>query len=87
MISITQAALHLGISVASVRRLCDAKRLTHYRPAGGHRRFQIDDLNEYLSSVKVCEKCNEVSFNKGGFKPAGARALIAKMRAEMEEAL
>lgn len=84
MVSIAFAARHLGVSVASIRRLCDSGTLPFYRPMGssGHRRFRVDELDRYLSSVKSNKTPEVVEYTRPGFKPTNARSLIAEMRAE-----
>ena len=44
------AAEHLGVSVSTIYRMVDNGMLTPSRTQGGHRRFDIDQLDDYLRS-------------------------------------
>ena len=48
----SQAARHLGVSVSTVRRWSDAGHLRGYRTPGGQRRFCIEELDEFLASLR-----------------------------------
>ncbi len=50
-LSTSEAARHLGVSLSTVRRWSDAGHLTGYRTPGGQRRFTIDQLEDFLSSL------------------------------------
>jgi excisionase family DNA binding protein len=45
----SEAAALLGVSVATVRGWADQGRLPSHRTVGGHRRFELDQLREWLS--------------------------------------
>jgi excisionase family DNA binding protein len=46
----TQAARHIGVSLATIRRWTDMGHLTCYLTPGGQRRFARADLDEFLRS-------------------------------------
>jgi excisionase family DNA binding protein len=45
----SEAAALIGVSVATVRGWADDGRLPAYRTEGGHRRFELDELREWLT--------------------------------------
>jgi excisionase family DNA binding protein len=47
----SQAALHLGISLATIRRWTDAGHISCYRTPGGQRRFSLDQLEDFIDSM------------------------------------
>ena len=47
----SQAALYLGVSLATVRRWNNSGRLRGYRTPGGQRRFSRDQLEVFLHSL------------------------------------
>ena len=51
-LSTSEAAAHLGVSLSTVRRWSDAGHLRGYRTPGGQRRFTVEQLNEFLSSLE-----------------------------------
>jgi excisionase family DNA binding protein len=48
----SQAARHLGVSISSVRRWSDAGHLHGSRTPGGQRRFTVEQLEEFLTSLR-----------------------------------
>jgi excisionase family DNA binding protein len=56
----SQAALYLGVSLATVRRWTDAGHIACYRTPGGQRRFSRAQLESFVTSM-----------NQGG-GPAGS---------------
>lgn len=46
----SEAAALIGVSVATVRGWADQGRLPSHRTVGGHRRFEIEELREWLAS-------------------------------------
>jgi excisionase family DNA binding protein len=52
LFTVSQAANFLGVSVASVRKWSDAGLLPAYRTPGGQRRYSLDDLEEFLWSMR-----------------------------------
>jgi diguanylate cyclase (GGDEF)-like protein/excisionase family DNA binding protein len=49
----TEAAETLGVSVSTVRQWANEGRLPCYRTSGGHRRFRITDLDEFLGHARA----------------------------------
>jgi excisionase family DNA binding protein len=47
----SQAAVYLGISLATIRRWTDAGHISCYRTPGGQRRFSRDQLDSFISSM------------------------------------
>jgi len=47
----SQAALYLGVSLATIRRWTDAGHIACYRTPGGQRRFSRAQLDGFLSSM------------------------------------
>jgi excisionase family DNA binding protein len=51
-LSTSEAAQHLGVSLSTVRRWSDAGYLRGYRTPGGQRRFTVEQLDEFLTSLE-----------------------------------
>jgi len=47
-----EAAMYLGISVLTLRRMEKSGVLSPYRTLGGHRRYSIEMLEEYLENSR-----------------------------------
>jgi excisionase family DNA binding protein len=47
----SQAAVYLGISLATIRRWTDAGHISCYRTPGGQRRFSRAQLEDFVSSM------------------------------------
>jgi excisionase family DNA binding protein len=47
----SQAAVYLGISLATIRRWTDAGHISCYRTPGGQRRFSRDQLEAFIGSM------------------------------------
>jgi excisionase family DNA binding protein len=47
----SQAARHLGVSLATIRRWTDAGHISCYRTPGGQRRFSRDQLDDFIASM------------------------------------
>jgi excisionase family DNA binding protein len=50
-LTVSQAALHLGVSVATVRRWSNAGHLKGSRTPGGQRRFTVEQLDDFVASL------------------------------------
>ena len=48
----SQAAIYLGVSLATIRRWTDAGHISCYRTPGGQRRFSRAQLDEFISSMQ-----------------------------------
>jgi excisionase family DNA binding protein len=63
LLSPEEAAIRVGISRSLVYRLCQERRLVHYRVGGKGRRGKIlidpDDLDAYLAACRVTELPDE----------------------------
>jgi excisionase family DNA binding protein len=47
----SEAARHLGVSLSTVRRWSDMGYLRGYRTPGGQRRFPVEELDDFVSSL------------------------------------
>jgi excisionase family DNA binding protein len=47
----SQAAVYLGVSLATIRRWTDAGHLGCYRTPGGQRRFSRDQLDGFVATL------------------------------------
>jgi excisionase family DNA binding protein len=47
----SQAALYLGVSLATIRRWTDAGHIDCYRTPGGQRRFSRIQLDDFITSM------------------------------------
>ena len=47
----SQAALYLGVSLATIRRWTDAGHIDCYRTPGGQRRFSRVQLDDFITSM------------------------------------
>jgi len=50
-LSVSQTARHLGVSISTVRRWSDAGHLHGFRTPGGQRRFNREQLDDFLRSL------------------------------------
>jgi excisionase family DNA binding protein len=48
----SQAALYLGVSLATIRRWTDAGHVSCYRTPGGQRRFSRAQLDDFVASMQ-----------------------------------
>jgi len=48
----SQAALYLGVSLATIRRWTDAGHVSCYRTPGGQRRFSRVQLDDFIASMQ-----------------------------------
>jgi excisionase family DNA binding protein len=51
-LSTSEAARHLGVSLSTIRRWSDMGYLHGYRTPGGQRRFPVQELDEFVSSLE-----------------------------------
>jgi excisionase family DNA binding protein len=54
LLTAKQAAQYLGVSVITLRRMEKMGVLSPYRTPGGHRRYSIEMLEEYLENSREC---------------------------------
>jgi excisionase family DNA binding protein len=47
----SEAALYLGVSLATIRRWTDAGHISCYRTPGGQRRFSRVQLDDFITSM------------------------------------
>jgi excisionase family DNA binding protein len=50
-LSVSQTARHLGVSISTVRRWSDSGHLHGFRTPGGQRRFNREQLDDFLRSL------------------------------------
>jgi excisionase family DNA binding protein len=48
----SQAAVYLGVSLATIRRWTDAGHISCYRTPGGQRRFSREQLDSFITSMQ-----------------------------------
>jgi excisionase family DNA binding protein len=60
LLNVSEAAAHLGVSAASLRKWSDRGLVPVYRTPGGQRRYSLADLEEFIASMR---------------QPAGGRAV------------
>jgi excisionase family DNA binding protein len=48
----SQVAVRLGVSLGTVRRWADHGHLRSYRTPGGQRRFSVEEVDEFVSSLE-----------------------------------
>ena len=48
----SQAAVYLGVSLATIRRWTDAGHISCYRTPGGQRRFSREQLDSFIASMQ-----------------------------------
>jgi excisionase family DNA binding protein len=48
----SQAAVYLGVSLATIRRWTDAGHISCYRTPGGQRRFSREQLDDFVASMQ-----------------------------------
>ncbi|HEX5223797.1 MAG TPA: helix-turn-helix domain-containing protein [Solirubrobacteraceae bacterium] len=48
----SQAAVYLGVSLATIRRWTDAGHISCYRTPGGQRRFSREQLDGFITSMQ-----------------------------------
>ena len=48
----SQAAVYLGVSLATIRRWTDAGHIACYRTPGGQRRFSLAQLESFVDSMQ-----------------------------------
>jgi excisionase family DNA binding protein len=48
----SEAARHLGVSLSTIRRWSDLGYLNGYRTPGGQRRFSIEQLDDFITSLE-----------------------------------
>jgi excisionase family DNA binding protein len=51
-LTVSQAAMHLGVSVATIRRWSNAGYLQGTRTPGGQRRFTVEQLDAFVASLQ-----------------------------------
>ena len=59
----SQAAVYLGVSLATIRRWTDAGHISCYRTPGGQRRFSREQLDGFISSMQQSSTGDQASAN------------------------
>ena len=63
-LSINEAAKHAGLSIQTIRKYCDAKKIKCFKtPSGGHRRIDKQDLEKFLSDDFIIKKVSSDTKN------------------------
>jgi excisionase family DNA binding protein len=52
LLNVGQAAGYLGVSAASLRKWSNEGLVPVYRTPGGQRRYSLDDLDEFMHSMR-----------------------------------
>jgi excisionase family DNA binding protein len=52
LLNVGQAAAHLGVSAASLRKWSDQGLVPVYRTPGGQRRYSVADLDAFMASMR-----------------------------------
>jgi excisionase family DNA binding protein len=52
LLTVGQAAAYVGVSPASLRKWANDGRVHAYRTPGGQRRFSVDDLDDFVRSMR-----------------------------------
>lgn len=52
LLNVSEAASHLGVSAASLRKWSDQGLVPVYRTPGGQRRYSLEDLEEFIASMR-----------------------------------
>ena len=52
LLNVGRAAAYLGVSAASLRKWSNDGLVPVYRTPGGQRRFSIEDLDEFIRSMR-----------------------------------
>ena len=66
----SQAALYLGVSLATIRRWTDAGHIACYRTPGGQRRFSRAQLDSFITSMSQEGPVGDVSTGGGDARVA-----------------
>jgi excisionase family DNA binding protein len=52
LLNVGQAAEYLGVSAASLRKWSNDGRVPVFRTPGGQRRYAVEDLDEFIRSMR-----------------------------------
>jgi excisionase family DNA binding protein len=66
----SQAALYLGVSLATIRRWTDAGHIACYRTPGGQRRFSRAQLDSFIASMSQGGPAETVRTDSGDARVA-----------------
>jgi excisionase family DNA binding protein len=66
----SQAALYLGVSLATIRRWTDAGHIGCYRTPGGQRRFSRAQLDGFIASMSQEGPAEQVRASEGDARVA-----------------
>jgi excisionase family DNA binding protein len=66
----SQAALYLGVSLATIRRWTDAGHIACYRTPGGQRRFSRAQLDGFITSMSEGPSAREEVHGTGDARVA-----------------
>ena len=66
----SQAAVYLGVSLATIRRWTDAGHIACYRTPGGQRRFSRAQLDGFIASMSQEGPAEQVRASEGDARVA-----------------
>ena len=65
LVDIKEASDLLGVNTKTLRRWDNEGKLkAKYRTAGGHRRYNVDDIDEYLGNNQIQKQTNQLERDK-----------------------
>ena len=73
----SQAAVYLGVSLATIRRWTDAGHISCYRTPGGQRRFSRDQLDSFTASLRRGGTQDSEVRSKSPVVGRSSRAIVA----------
>jgi excisionase family DNA binding protein len=65
LLNVSEAAAHLGVSAASLRKWSDQGLVPVYRTPGGQRRYSMGDLEEFIASMRQPSAVPRLGRNAG----------------------
>ncbi len=60
-LSVSQTARQLGVSISTIRRWSDAGHLESFRTPGGQRRYNREQIDEFMASLQPRRDRDEFS--------------------------
>ena len=66
LLNVGQAADYLGVSAASLRKWSNEGRVPVFRTPGGQRRYSMEDLDEFMHSMREPARVAVPRLGRGG---------------------